>query len=290
MFDVQITEQTKIELKEIYSHLEKFTFEDAQKPLSKIFYPITGKEKRAFAQAKRLREILLNIVKERKKSKEHHSDLLDMLINSRYEDTGKNMSEEKIVDELIVLIQAGHDTTATTLAWIIYLIAKHPTVKEKLTNTLANYAPKDNLQNDYLLAVIHEAMRIYPTSWLVERTAIEDDQFDTYTYPKGTMIIGFYYGLHRDEQLWKNPLSFQPERFIENPKLAKSKQFYPFGGGQRMCIGNHFALAEIAFSIALLFQKFDLSSTGQIPEIIPMVTLRPDKVMVRSVRRTKEIL
>jgi len=290
LFDVQITEQTKIELKEIYSHLEKFTFEDAQKPLSKIFYPITGKEKRAFAQAKRLREILLAIVKERKKSKEHHSDLLDMLINSRYEDTGKNMSEEKIVDELIVLIQAGHDTTATTLAWIIYLIAKHPTVKEKLTNTLANYAPKDNLQNDYLLAVIHEAMRIYPTSWLVERTAIEDDQFDTYTYPKGTMIIGFYYGLHRDEQLWKNPLSFQPERFIENPKLAKSKQFYPFGGGQRMCIGNHFALAEIAFSIALLFQKFDLSSTGQIPEIIPMVTLRPDKVMVRSVRRTKEIL
>lgn len=287
LFSMEISAQTQADLKEIYSHLERFTYKDAQNPFSKILYPITGEEKRAFAEAKRLRNIFLTIIRERKMSKEDHSDLLDMLINSQYEDTGEKMSEEKIVDELIVMIQAGHDTTATTLAWIIYLVAKHPIIKEKLTNSIANYEPKDSLQNEYLLAVIHEAMRIYPTSWLVERTAIADDQFEDYTYPKGTMIIGFYYGLHRDKNLWKNAMTFHPERFIDDPKLSKSKQFYPFGGGQRMCIGNHFAMAEMALSISLLFQKFDLTSTGQVPKIIPMATLRPDKVMVRSSRRSK---
>ena len=287
LFDLQISPQTKAELKAIYSHIEQFTYQDAKNPFGKILYPITGAEKQALAQASRLRNLFLEIVRDRKQSKENHSDLLDMLINSQYEDTGENMSEEKIVDELIVMIQAGHDTTATTLAWIIYLLTKHPIIKQKLTDSLYNYEPKDSFQNEYLLATIHEAMRIYPTSWLVERTAITDDQFNGYTYPKGTMIVGFYYGLHRDEKLWKNAMTFQPERFIENPKLAKSKQFYPFGAGQRMCIGNHFALAEIAFSISVLFQHFDLSSTGQVPTITPMATLRPDKIMVKSIKRGK---
>lgn len=287
LFEVNISTAIKRELKDIYLHIENFTYQDVQRPFSKIFYPITGTEKRALEQAKRLRTILLTIIEERKATTTNHNDLLDILINSRYEDTGETMSNDKVVDELIVLMQAGHDTTATTLSWIIYSLVSHPESKQKLKASSVNHTLKNSFKNDYLMAIIHESMRLYTTSWLVERTAIKDDQFGAYSYPAGTMIIGFYYGLHRAENLWENALVFQPERFINNPKLAKSKQFYPFGAGPRMCIGSHFALAEMAFLIHALFEKFDLTATGQKPIMKPMAVLRPDKVLV-NISKSKQ--
>ena len=202
-------------------------------------------------------------------------------IHTRYEDTGESMSDEKIVDELITLIQAGHDTTATTLAWITYLLAKHPLKQQKLLAELA----KKEVQNEYLNAVIHESMRLYPTSWLVERTAMADDQFGEYLYPKGTMIIGFYYGLHRSPQLWENALTFNPERFVADPKLATSKKFYPFGAGPRKCIGLHFAMAEMAYFMTALIQQFELTTNQKKPKISALATLRPDKILVNIKRR-----
>ena len=280
LFNIELALETRRELTQLFAHIENFTFKEAKRPLSKVLYRFNGTEKKAFAAAKRLRTIFLNIVKERRASKEVYSDLLDMLINSRFEDTGKTMSDEKIVDELIVLIQAGHDTTATTLAWVLYLLAKNPEVQKKLTSALTNHPIEAAINNDYLMAVIHETMRLYPTSWLVERTAIEADQFGNYSYPKETMIIGFYYGLHRNKKHWDSPLTFLPERFIKDPKLAKSKKFFPFGAGPRLCIGNHFAMAEMAFFIAALVKNFELEWTGQIPIKNPMATLRPNQVIL----------
>jgi cytochrome P450 len=128
-------------------------------------------------------------------------------------------------------------------------------------------------------------MRLYPPVWLVERAAVEDDQFGDYRYPRGILLIAFLYGLHHDKTFWPDAERFLPERFMEEPDLVKSKYFYPFGAGPRMCIGNNFAMAELSFFVYRFFGKYRVQATTQVPKKVPLLTLRPDKILleIRSV-------
>ena len=128
-------------------------------------------------------------------------------------------------------------------------------------------------------------MRLYPAAWMSERVAMEDDTIGEFTIPAGTHIMIFFYGLHRNEKLWNAPDEFQPERFLKDGKTIKAKGFFPFGVGPRMCIGNHFALAEIMFFVHAFFEKFDVETTDQAPEMNPLLTLQPDKVMLKIIPR-----
>ena len=125
-----------------------------------------------------------------------------------------------------------------------------------------------------------EAMRLYPAAYVTERVALEDDAYEEFSFPKNTIIIPFFYGLHRDKNLWDDALKFLPERFIDDTTLAKSKNYFPFGAGPRMCIGNNFAMAEISFFIFSFLKKFSIKPSGQIPGMRPLITLRPDKVLL----------
>ena len=115
---------------------------------------------------------------------------------------------------------------------------------------------------------------------MTERVAIEDDIFEDYSFPKNTIIIPFFFGLHRDKNLWNEALNFVPERFIINHKVTKSKNYFPFGAGPRMCIGNNFAIAEMSFFIFSFLKKFQIHATGQVPEMKALLFLRPDKVLL----------
>ena len=130
-------------------------------------------------------------------------------------------------------------------------------------------------------------MRLYPAVWMTERVAIEDDTFEDYSFPKNTIIIPFFFGLHRDKNLWNEALNFVPERFIINHKVTKSKNYFPFGAGPRMCIGNNFAIAEMSFFIFSFLKKFKIEATGQVPEMKPLITLRPDNVLLNIKKITK---
>jgi cytochrome P450 len=130
-------------------------------------------------------------------------------------------------------------------------------------------------------------MRMYPAAWMTERVAIEDDQFGDYHYPKGTIIIPFFFGLHRDKSIWKDELKFYPERFIEDNKISKSKNYFPFGAGPRMCIGNNFAMAEMSFFIHAFLKRFQIHATAQIPDMKALITLRPNKVIL-NIKRSDE--
>jgi cytochrome P450 len=108
--------------------------------------------------------------------------------------------------------------------------------------------------------MISEIMRLYPVALMTERVALNDDEFKWFHFPKGTIIIPFSYGLHRNEKYWPNESSFNPRRFIfsEPLKSRKVKNFFPFGTGPRMCIGNHFATAEMAFIMHEFLSRFEI--------------------------------
>lgn len=280
LFDIKLPSQIKEELSQIFTELQDFLIKDINQPLRRFFYPITGTEKAKLIQAKRLREIFVEIITKRKESNKQYDDLLDMLLKSKYEDTGEAMTNEQIVDEVLILIFAGHETTANTLSWLLYLLSTSKETVQKLTDSFDDSTIHECLNNEYLKATINEAMRLYPAAWMTERVAIEDDAFGGFSFPKNTIIIPFFFGLHRDKNLWTEALKFNPERFIIDTKAAKSKKYFPFGAGPRMCIGNNFAMAEMSFFIFSFLKKFQIESTGQIPDMKPLLTLRPNKVLL----------
>lgn len=280
LFDIKLSSQLMEELSQIFTDLQDFLIKDINQPLRRYFYPFTGIENIQLKKAKRLREIFVAIINERKASNTSYADLLDMILKSIYEDTGEAMTNEQIVDEVIILIFAGHETTANTLSWLLYLLSTNKVIVQKLTDSFDDSTIHECLNNEYLKATINEAMRLYPAAWMTERVAIEDDEFEGFSFPKNTIIIPFFFGLHRDKTLWNKELTFDPERFILDKKVAKSKNYFPFGAGPRMCIGNNFAIAEMSFFIFSFLKKFQIKSTGQIPDVKPLITLRPDKVFL----------
>lgn len=280
LFDIKLSSQVMEELGQIFTELQDFLIKDINQPLRRLFYPITGAENVHRGKAKRLREIFTEIIEGRKSSNKNYADLLDMLLKSKYEDTGEAMNNEQIVDELLILIFAGHETTANTLSWLLYLLSTNKGTTLKLTNSFGNSTIHECLNNEYLKATINEVMRLYPAAWMTERVAIEDDEFGDFSFPKGTIIIPFFFGLHRDRELWNEEQSFYPERFIIDGKVAKSNNYFPFGAGPRMCIGNNFAMTEMSFFIFSFLKKFQIKSSGQIPDMKALITLRPDKVLL----------
>lgn len=280
LFDIKLSSQIMKELSQIFTELQDFLIKDINQPLRRFFYPFTGKENIQLKNAKRLREIFSEIINERKSSDKNYTDLLDMLLKSKYEDTGEAMTNEQIVDEVLILIFAGHETTANTLSWLLYLLSTNKDIAQKLTNSFNGSTIHECLNNEYLKATINEVMRLYPAAWMTERVALEDDEFEGFSFPKNTIIIPFFFGLHRDKNLWNEEMKFYPERFIVETKVAKSKNYFPFGAGPRMCIGNNFAMAEMSFFIFSFLKKFQLKSTGQTPDMKALITLRPDKVLL----------
>jgi cytochrome P450 len=190
------------------------------------------------------------------------------------------------MDEIHVLLFAGHETTANTLSWLLYLLATHPEVMKKLKEAIEDVNIFESIRNEYINAVISEAMRLYPAAWMTERVSLNDDAFNGFRFPKGTIVIPFFYGLHRNKKYWRNESDFDPDRFIfsDSVKSKKVKNFFPFGAGPRMCIGNNFAMAEIAIILHEFFSTFEISPTDEIPEMWPLITLRPRKLRLHLKR------
>ncbi|MFT3911216.1 MAG: cytochrome P450 [Ferruginibacter sp.] len=278
LFDINIDPVLMNEISEVFSELQDFLIKDTNQPLRKIFYPITRENKSIRKKAKRLRNIFREIIEQRKRETGNYNDLLDMFLNTRYEDSGEIMHDEQIIDEVMILIFAGHETTANTLSWLLYLLATNKDILEKLKTSIENISIEESLNNEYLKATINETMRLYPAAWMTERVAMEDDAFGEYSFPKGTIIIAFFFGLHRDKDLWDDELKFKPGRFIPDPK---SKNYFPFGAGPRMCIGNNFAVMEMCFFVYAFLKTFTINSTEHSPEMKPLITLRPTEVILK---------
>jgi len=281
LFDIDLSMQTMQKLGSDFSDIQDFVIKDVNQPFRRPFYRFTGAERRALKKSAAIKGTFREIIRERKASGQLHNDLLDMLLQSTYEDTGLHMEEGQVIDELLVLMFAGHETTANTLSWMLYLLSLNQDVLAKLTTTLAETDIYSSPRNEYVNAVINESMRMYPAAWITDRVALKDDSFGEYVYPKGTVVMSFFYGAHRDKSTWADADVFKPERFLdETGKAKKYKNYFPFGAGPRLCIGNNFAMAEMAFILHTFLAKFTVKPTGQVPKMRPLLTLRPNKVLL----------
>jgi cytochrome P450 len=252
-------------------------------PLMAPVWIPTPRNQQFHRDRKTLDDIIYKIIADRRLHPEADDDLLAMLMNARDEDTGEGMTDLQLRDEILTLFLAGHETSATSLCWILILLSQHPDqmarakaeVQEALGDRLPNL--EDLAKMPYLRRVIDEALRLYPPAWIVGRKALEDDTVFGFAVPKGHNVIVSTYLIHRHPDFWENPDGFDPDRFL--PERANPDQhkyaYFPFGGGPRMCIGNSFALMEMAILLAMILQRFTPRAGKESWELNPMVTLRP---------------
>ncbi len=232
LFDIRLTPETILDLSEGFTDLQDFLLKDVNQPFRKLLYPVNGAERIILEKSRLIRSIVKGIIDKRHEEKEIHNDLLDMLLNVKYEDTGETMGEEQIIDEILVLLFAGHETTANTLSWLLYLISTNPEEARKLKVSIAQMKIQESPKNEYMNAVISESMRLYPAAWMTDRVALSDDRFGSFSYPKGTIIIPFFYGLHRNKLHWEKESAFDPGTIylFRYRKNKKSKKLFPFWG------------------------------------------------------------
>jgi cytochrome P450 len=247
-----------------------------------VWIPTSGTLK--FRQAKRtLDRTVLEIIQSRRQNPTDRVDLLDLLLDCRDEDTGEGMSDRELQDQIITLINAGHETTATALAWTWYLLGTHPEVmanlQDELETTLNGHSPTSEKlsQLQYTRRVFDEAQRLCPIGIGIPRVALEDDEIQGYFIPKGSVFTIAQYFIFRHPEFWENPEQFDPDRFLpdrvaQRPKFA----YFPFGGGQHVCIGKYMSLMESTTILAAIAQRFHIELVpNQLIEVDPRFTLRP---------------
>jgi cytochrome P450 len=230
---------------------------------------------------------------------ENGEDVLSRLIASG---SAEGASRERMRDELITLLLAGHETTASTLGWAFHLIDEHPEVAERLhteaVEVLGDRLPEheDLRKLTFTVAVVEEVMRLYPPVWLLPRIAQADDEIGGYHVPAGSDVVVVPYTLHRHPEFWADPERFDPGRFdAANPAGRPPRYAYiPFGAGPRFCIGNSLGVMEAVFVLAMAARDLELRKVpGKVVEPEAMLSLRvrgglPMTVHRRERRRSAE--
>jgi cytochrome P450 len=219
--------------------------------------------KRGRAEVQRITQAIID---ERRRAPGEHHDFLQMLLELRYEDTDQGMTDEQLRSESGAFFFAGHETTANTLTFAFYLLAKNPQAEAKLHDELARVLGgrtptiDDLPQLPYNRMVVEETMRLYPAAWATSRETLAPDTLGPYALPARQPVMISVTGIHRHPAYWENPDAFDPERFTAERSAARPKHAYlPFGEGPRMCIGYQFALFEAQLVLATIAQRYRLT-------------------------------
>ena len=197
----------------------------------------------------------------------NRTDILSLMMAAR-DENGQPMTDEELRGELMTLMFAGHETTATALAWAFYWIHHLPSVRQKLLQELdslgENPDPMEIFRLPYLSAVCQETLRIYPVAMLTfAREVLTPVELMGHQLEPGTVVVGSIYLTHRREDLYPEPLQFKPERFLE--RQFSPYEYLPFGGGSRRCIGLALAQLEMKLVLATILRDFDLVLTEKKP-------------------------
>ncbi len=253
-------------------------------PIAKLMHALPLRLNREFNEAKTMfYQRMEAIVQNHREQGTDEGDFLSMLLLAQDDEGGAALSNKEVVEELVTITIAGHETTANALSWSWYLLASHPEmaaqVEEEVDRELAGKPPTvaDLERLTYCTAVFKESMRLYPPAWSVGRCAINDITLANVKVPAGSMIYVSPYLVHRDARWWPQPERFMPKRWINGQHSEQPKYSYlPFGAGKHQCIGERFAMLEGILLMALVVQKwrFELDPEHEVtPEAF--ITLRP---------------
>ncbi|TDC01149.1 cytochrome P450 [Nonomuraea longispora] len=215
---------------------------------------------------------------------EGDTDLLTLLLESVDEDDGRGMDLEQLHHEVLNICVGAYETTTNALSWAFYLLGRHPEVEEKLhtevDQVLGGRVPTfDDLPKlTYTRMIVDEVLRIYSPAYQFMRRAGQEDEIGGYRMPKNTNVLVNSYLLHRHPDFWEAPERFDPERFSPERINERPKHAYvPFGSGHRICIGKHFALAELTLVLATIACGHRLLTPAGAPDVQPeaLITLHP---------------
>ncbi len=283
IFSVDLPDEELNRLSLQITQLQEMVIRQIRQPFLEPWFRLSGAVRKHERIAADLDAVILRYIRERRADDANYNDLLQMLLDARYEDTGEGMTEQQLLDEMKILFVAGHETSANALAWTWYLLAQHPEIaaKARLEIETASQGGLPSFgmlsQLPYTTQIIEESMRLYPPAWITDRMAVEDDTFQGVAIPKGTYIVTYFYGVHHAPEFWGNPEEFRPERFDAlSIKSHTPGAYLPFGAGPRLCIGNHFAMMEMQLVLAAMLPRYQIElAPGQHVSAEPLVTLRP---------------
>ena len=231
-------------------------------------------------QQKAIDELIYQeIATRRTQDNSQRQDILSLMMSAQ-DEAGEGMKDIELRDELMTLMLAGHETTATAIAWSLYWVHRHPEIKAKLRAEIAslgaNPDPMELAKLPYLDAVCKETLRIYPVAMLTfPRTVLEPTELIGYKLEAGQVLMGCIYLLHQREDIYPEPHKFKPERFLE--REFSSYEFFPFGGGKRRCIGEALAKLEMKLVLGTIIARYELELESDRPEVPARrgVTLAP---------------
>jgi cytochrome P450 len=264
-------------------------------PLRAPYWLPTPARRRARAAVANMREVAAEVITACRDHPDRDAPLVRALIDATDPETGRKLTDFEIGNDLLAFLVAGHDTTATTLAYAMWEIGRHPDIQQRMADEVLAIGDRDIEPNDvaalsYTVQVVREAMRLCPPVAVCGRTAMSDIDVDGYRVPAGSTVLVGVFGMHRDPQLWHDPLAFDPERFtVENMRALDRWQYIPFGAGPRTCIGDHFAMLETTLALAATVRTAELESVAPSFPLAAPFTLVADAPITARVRRRARV-
>ncbi|MEV7386863.1 cytochrome P450 [Streptomyces sp. NPDC091215] len=221
-------------------------------------------------------------------------DMLSLLMAATDESTGQPLTEDQICSEILTLAVAGTETTASVLSWVLYELARNPEIESRVLAELdavlgdRPVAFEDVTRLPYLDRVVKEALRLHHTGWLVTRRTMTETRLGDWTLPPGTELAYCQHALHRDAAYFPDPLTFDPDRWLDGEQALPQGAFLPFGAGKHKCIGDRFAVTELITAIATVLRRVRLElAPGQTVRPVARATVRP-RTLVMKVRPRAE--
>lgn len=222
---------------------------------------------------------------------EGRSDLVDLLAEATDPETGQALSPRAIMDELFVFLAAGHDTTATLLTAALWLLGRHHDIQDAVAeeaSAVGTPTVDDVVRLPLTARVLQESLRLYPPAAALIRRATMDTAVCGFRIPAGTDAVVSTWAIHRDPTLWAQPRRFEPDRFLPERAGGRDRWAYlPFGGGERRCVGEHFAFAESVIALATLVRRFHVDAVrDDLPLEVPFTLTAagpiPARIRVRA--------
>lgn len=273
--------------------LDRLTAQEGGNPFSILTDDLT-RDMQLVIRFRALRKLIQQLIDKRRVSEEQHHDFLEALMEAKDKESGEGMTDAEVIDEVMTLIIAGHETSANTLNWAWYELSQNAAEEKKLQNEVDNVVAGDiptfaeTAELKFSKQVLEESLRLYPPVWLYSRTAILDDKVGSYDIPARTNIFFTPYFIHRHPDHWEQPEKFYPAHF--EPEAVKQRHkfaFIAFSAGARRCIGDYFSIVEMQIHLATMAKKFKLEFVEENPiELDPQVNLRSKyNIMMKLIKR-----
>jgi cytochrome P450 len=294
LFSARLSDEDFRLISQAISQILAFIVRQIVQPFLIPWLALSGEFRRHEVMRSEVDKFLIGHIRRRRTEHDQKDDLLQILLDARYGDTGEGMTDEQILSESKLFIVAGHETTSIALCWTLYLLSQYPDHLRRAREELKAVVGDGPFRFSHCASlpltrrIIEESLRLYPPFWMVDRVALKDDRAGDVPIPKGTTIIAFIHGAHRAPAFWRDPHDFLPERFDDDRKIRLDFHYLPFGGGPRGCIGNSFAMLEMLMILNVILRRYDFAlASDEVVESRPEIVLRPRNGIIMRFERLR---